>query len=148
VITAGAPARALVITGEGASRARVEALSATGASVAHVGTRDGRIDLHAALGLLAAREVRTVLVEGGGEVHGAFLDAGLVDRVAVFVAPRLLGGRQATPAIAGVGRPLASALCLTGLEVTRIGDDLLVEGDAERGACVPGTTARPRPDGD
>jgi len=40
-------------------------------------------------------EARAVLVEGGGEVHAAFLDAGLVDRVALFVAPMLVGGRAA-----------------------------------------------------
>jgi len=132
LITAATPARALVIVGEDAGPARVAAIAASGATVIPVATRDGRIDLHAALAALAAREVRAVLVEGGGEVHGAFVDAGLVDRVALFLAPRLLGGRAATPAVAGVGRALESAPRIVGLEVTRVGDDLLVEGDVRR----------------
>jgi len=132
LITAATPARALVIVGEDAGPARVAAIAASGATVIPVATRDGRIDLHAALAALAAREVRAVLVEGGGEVHGAFVDAGLVDRVALFLAPRLLGGRAATPAVAGVGRALESAPRIVGLQVTRVGDDLLVEGDVRR----------------
>jgi len=129
LIAAGTRARALILTGENADTARVAALRAAGATVVTVAGRAGRVDLRGALAALAAREVRAVLVEGGGEVHGAFLDAGLVDRVAMFVAPRLLGGRTATPAIGGAGSPLKGAARLTTLEVTRVGDDLLIEGD-------------------
>jgi diaminohydroxyphosphoribosylaminopyrimidine deaminase/5-amino-6-(5-phosphoribosylamino)uracil reductase len=132
LITAATPARALVITGEHADPSRVTALTAAGAAVIPVPVRDGRVDLHAALAALAAREIRAVLVEGGGEVHGAFLDTALVDRVAFFLAPRLLGGRAATPAVAGAGSPLKSAPRIIDVEVTRIGEDLLIEGDIER----------------
>jgi diaminohydroxyphosphoribosylaminopyrimidine deaminase/5-amino-6-(5-phosphoribosylamino)uracil reductase len=97
--------------------------------VVPVPSRDGRVDVRAALAALAEREVRAVLVEGGGEVHGAFVDAGLVDRVAVFIAPRLMGGREATPSIGGLGLSLADALRLGALEVSRFGDDLLIEAD-------------------
>jgi len=141
LITAATPARALVIVGEHADAARMTALTAAGATVIPVEVRDDRIDLHAALAALAKREVRAVLVEGGGEVHGAFLDAALVDRVAFFVAPRLLGGRAATPAIGGAGSPLKSAARIIDVEVTRLGEDLLIEGDIER--IVPD-----RPDGE
>lgn len=129
VIAAGTPARTLVITGRNASPARVTALAAAGASVVPVVAADGHVDLRAALAWLAEREVRAVLIEGGGEVHGAFLDAGLVDRVAIFVAPRLLGGRGATSVIEGAGHPLKSAPHLTAFEVTTLGDDLLIEAD-------------------
>jgi len=139
LITAATPARALVIVGEHADAARTATLTAAGATVISVPVRDDRIDLHAALAALAEREVRAVLVEGGGEVHGAFLDAALVDRVAFFVAPRLLGGRGATPAIGGAGSPLKSAARIIGVEVTHLGEDLLIEGDIER----PGVADRP-----
>jgi diaminohydroxyphosphoribosylaminopyrimidine deaminase / 5-amino-6-(5-phosphoribosylamino)uracil reductase len=135
LIASGTRARALVITGPGADPARVAALAAAGATVVGVAAREGRVDPQAALAALAEREVRAVLVEGGGEIHGAFVDAGLVDRVAVFVAPRLMGGREATPSIGGLGRLLGASLILGGLEVGRVGDDLLIEADArpERG---------------
>jgi len=134
LIAAGTAARALLITGEHADPARIAALSAAGATLVPVGSRDGRVDPRAALAALAEREVRAVLVEGGGEVHGAFVDAGLVDRVAVFIAPRLMGGRDATPSIGGLGLSLASALRLGALEVSRFGDDLLIEADVPPGA--------------
>ena len=95
-------------------------------------TRDGRVDLGALLSELFNREVRAVLVEGGGEVHAAFLDAGLVDRVAVFVAPLLVGGRQPTSVVGGAGRELKSAVRLGEFTVTMLGDDLLIEAEVIR----------------
>lgn len=132
LITAGTPARALVIVGDAANSDRVRDLASAGATIVAVPRRDGRVDLLAALGILATREVRAVMVEGGGAVHGAFLDAGLVDRVALFFAPRLLGGRDAKAAIGGRGSSLKGAPRLVGVETTWVGEDLLLEADVQR----------------
>jgi len=132
LIRAGRPSAAVIAVGAEAPRARVEALAATGATVVCCRTRDKRVDLGALLAELFAREVRAVLVEGGGEVHGAFLDSGLVDRVAMFAAPLLIGGRGATPVVGGAGRELKSAIRLGGFTVTPLGDDLLIEADVVR----------------
>ena len=94
--------------------------------------RSGSISLPDLLAELYAREVRGVLVEGGGEVHAAFLEAGLVDRVAVFLAPRLMGGREAAPMIAGAGRALKDTIRLGPLSVRPVGEDLLIEADVRR----------------
>ncbi len=67
------------------------------ASVATVPAPGGRLDLAAVLADLARRDVQSVLVEGGGRTLAAFLAAGLADRVALFVAPLLVGARGATP---------------------------------------------------
>jgi len=88
----------------------------------------------AVLAELRTREVHAVLVEGGAEVHGAFLDAGLVDRVALFVAPLLLGGRAAPGVAGGAGRELKHAVRLERVEVARLGEDLLLEADVAREA--------------
>jgi diaminohydroxyphosphoribosylaminopyrimidine deaminase / 5-amino-6-(5-phosphoribosylamino)uracil reductase len=133
LIRAGRPSSAVIAVGAGAPEPRVRALAAAGATIVACGTRDGRVDLGALLTELFARDVRAVLVEGGGEVHGAFLDAGLVDRVAMFAAPLLIGGRGATPVVGGAGRELKSAVRLGGFTVTPLGDDLLVEADVVRG---------------
>ena len=132
LIHAATPARALVAVGEGAPAARVAALRAAGATVLVCSTREGRLDPAALLAQLFEREVRAVLVEGGGETHAAFLDAGLVDRVALFVAPLLLGGRAAPGVVGGAGRELKSALRLGPLAVATLGDDLLLEADVLR----------------
>jgi diaminohydroxyphosphoribosylaminopyrimidine deaminase/5-amino-6-(5-phosphoribosylamino)uracil reductase len=132
VIHAATPARALVAVGTEAPADRTEALRRAGATVLRCPTRQDRIDPAALLGLLFEREVRAVLVEGGAETHAAFLDAGLVDRVALFLAPLLLGGRQAPGVIGGDGRELKSAVRLGPTTVTPVGDDLLLEADVVR----------------
>jgi diaminohydroxyphosphoribosylaminopyrimidine deaminase / 5-amino-6-(5-phosphoribosylamino)uracil reductase len=133
LICAGRPSCAVIAVGAEAPEKRVRELAAAGATVVSCGTRDGRVDLGALLADLFAREVRAVLVEGGGEVHGAFLDAGLVDRVTMFAAPLLMGGRGAPPVVGGAGRELKNAVRLGGFKVTPLGDDLLIEADVVRG---------------
>lgn len=132
LIHAGTPARALVAVGEEAPDDRVRPLQAAGATVVRCPTRQGRLDLAALLRLLFEREVHAVLVEGGAETHGAFLDAGLVDRVAVFLAPLLLGGRAAPGIVGGAGRELKNAVRLGPPTVTALGQDLLLEAGVLR----------------
>jgi diaminohydroxyphosphoribosylaminopyrimidine deaminase / 5-amino-6-(5-phosphoribosylamino)uracil reductase len=129
LIAGGTPERALILVGPAAPAERVRALESRGATVVPCGASDGRIDLANALAELFSREVRAVLVEGGGEVHMSFLDAGLVDRVAVFVAPLVLGGRGAVSLVGGAGRKLADAVKLRPLSVERVGADILIEAD-------------------
>jgi len=71
--------------------------------------------------------VQSLLVEGGAKIHGAFIAAGLVDRVALFVAPRLAGG--GVPVATGAGLSLENALRLGPLTVRTVGEDLLITGD-------------------
>ena len=124
---------AVIAVGADAPEARVRALEEAGASVVRCPGVDGRVAPAELLSALFARDVRGVLVEGGAEVAASFLDAGLVDRVAMFLAPRLLGGVKAPSVLAGAGRELKRAVALDGVEVRRVGDDILVEGDVRRG---------------
>ncbi|HEV3030097.1 MAG TPA: bifunctional diaminohydroxyphosphoribosylaminopyrimidine deaminase/5-amino-6-(5-phosphoribosylamino)uracil reductase RibD [Polyangia bacterium] len=118
----------IVFTRRGASRARARALRAAGAEVVELAPSRGRLSLAAALRALAARDIQSVLVEGGAAVHGAFISAGFVDAFALFVAPRLLGG--GVPIAVGAGRGLGAALNLADLELRRLGPDLLVTARA------------------
>ena len=132
VIAAATPARALIAVGETAPAARVAALQSAGAAVVRFPVRDGRVAVDAVLAALFEREVCAVLVEGGGEVHASFLEAGVVDRVTLFVAPLLLGGRTAPTVVGGAGRDLKSAIRLGQLTARAVGDDLLIEADVVR----------------
>jgi diaminohydroxyphosphoribosylaminopyrimidine deaminase/5-amino-6-(5-phosphoribosylamino)uracil reductase len=127
------PGHAIVAVGAEAPDARVHALEAAGAQVVRCPGTDGRVSPADLLAVLFAREVRGVMVEGGAAVTAAFLDAGLVDRVAMFLAPLLLGGAKAPSVVAGAGRELKRGVALDAVEVRRVGDDLLVEGDVRRG---------------
>ena len=88
--------------------------------------RDGFVPERRVLAELGRRGITSVLVEGGGRVFTRFLAAGLADRVALFLAPKLLGGPAARGFFLGPGVPepgLATGLEL--LRVERYGDDVL-----------------------
>jgi diaminohydroxyphosphoribosylaminopyrimidine deaminase/5-amino-6-(5-phosphoribosylamino)uracil reductase len=85
------------------------------------------LDLGEVLGGLAARGVVHLLVEGGGAVAASFLAAGLVDRLALVLSPRVLGGGLCWSGGAGPAR-MAEAARLRDLTVERLGDDLLLQG--------------------
>ncbi|HSZ80926.1 MAG TPA: bifunctional diaminohydroxyphosphoribosylaminopyrimidine deaminase/5-amino-6-(5-phosphoribosylamino)uracil reductase RibD [Polyangia bacterium] len=126
VLAGGAPT--LIFTRRGASPARVRALRAAGAEVVELAAARGHLPIAAVLRALAARDIQSVLVEGGAAVHGAFIAAGLVDDVALFIAPRLLGG--GVPLAAGLGRALAEGLALGPISARAVGGDLLLTGQA------------------
>jgi diaminohydroxyphosphoribosylaminopyrimidine deaminase/5-amino-6-(5-phosphoribosylamino)uracil reductase len=98
----------------------------------------GRIDLQDLLDKLAQRGVTHLLVEGGGEVATSFLAAGLVDRLLVFLSPRVVGGDGLPWAQAPGPRRMADALRLEDVEVERHGDDVLVSGAPRRPRGRPG----------
>ena len=111
------------------------ALEAAGCQVWELPGPDGRVDLNALLDRLGEREIDSLLVEGGAAVAGAFLDAGLVQRVQAYIAPKLFGGAAAPSPVAGLGAALpAEGLALRNLTVIRLGDDILLEGEVDN-AC-------------
>jgi diaminohydroxyphosphoribosylaminopyrimidine deaminase / 5-amino-6-(5-phosphoribosylamino)uracil reductase len=96
-------------------------------------TPEGRVSLPDLLDELGRRNVISVLVEGGGEVHAAFFGEGLVDKVYAYVAPKLIGGREAPGPLGGEGiARLSEATGLTDVDVTRLGDDVLISGYVHR----------------
>ncbi len=132
LFSSGSPGRTLIATTEAAPAERVGALEARGARVARLPSRDGRVDLQALAALLADLEVTALLLEGGSELNAGFLEAGLVDRVALFFAPVILGGARAPTTVGGHGRSLKEAFRLSGITARQVGDDILVEGEIER----------------
>jgi diaminohydroxyphosphoribosylaminopyrimidine deaminase/5-amino-6-(5-phosphoribosylamino)uracil reductase len=78
---------------------------------------------------LGRRSIQSVLVEGGGGVAGAFIDAGMVNKVTFFVAPIIVGGRDAHTAVGGLGvEKMADALRLEDVEISQRGADIEVTG--------------------
>jgi len=86
------------------------------------------LDLWALMRELGRRDITTVLIEGGGTTHASAFEAGIVDKVMFFVAPKIVGGREAVTAVEGRGVELMSeAIRLRDMKVTPIGVDLLIE---------------------
>jgi diaminohydroxyphosphoribosylaminopyrimidine deaminase/5-amino-6-(5-phosphoribosylamino)uracil reductase len=85
--------------------------------------------LETELAALAQDEVQSLLLEGGPTLAGAFLRADLIDKLVLFVAPKLVGGDDAPPLFAGSGvRSLADAVLVRSVELSRVGEDVLVTG--------------------
>lgn len=129
LIESGSPARAVAAVADEAPAARVGAVASRGVTVLQCKSREGRVDVADLCARLFALDVQGLLVEGGGELSWAFVEAGLVDRVAVFVAPMLLGGASAPTPVGGRGLTLGGALRLRAVEIRPVGEDWLIEAD-------------------
>jgi len=82
---------------------------------------------------LGKRDVQGVLLEGGATLAWSFVREGLVDRVVVYVAPRLVGGTGAAGILGGAGiASMGDAIELDALEVARMGPDVRMEADVHR----------------
>ena len=115
----------IVIAGTGADENRVRELESRGVEIVRKGNRDP-FEL---LDELGRRSVQSLLVEGGSGVAGRFIDAGLVNKVTFFVAPKIVGGSEAPSAVGGVGVELMKdALQLEHVEITQRGNDIEVTG--------------------
>jgi diaminohydroxyphosphoribosylaminopyrimidine deaminase/5-amino-6-(5-phosphoribosylamino)uracil reductase len=104
------------------------------AEVKRVAGEHGALDLEAVLRDLAHDGVQSVLVEGGGKTHGAFLEAGLAERVAIFTSGKLLGARGGTPMIdlPVAGHP-DSGWRIEREQLIALGNDLVWMGRIHRG---------------
>jgi len=123
------PGRVLIATAAAPSHPKVRRLESRGVSVWSLPSgSSGRVDLRRLLRELARREVTSLMVEGGAETLWSFFRAGLVDRVAVFLAPRILGGAHAPGGVGGEGFALGRAPRLRSVRTEGLGKDLLVTG--------------------
>jgi diaminohydroxyphosphoribosylaminopyrimidine deaminase/5-amino-6-(5-phosphoribosylamino)uracil reductase len=103
-------------------------LRGLGVHVVRFESADGRVPLGDLLRELGTRGMTTVFVEGGGELLGALLDAGLIDRLYAFIAPVLVGGSQA-PTWGGVGRgTMSEAVRLHRTTIQHLEGDILISG--------------------
>jgi diaminohydroxyphosphoribosylaminopyrimidine deaminase / 5-amino-6-(5-phosphoribosylamino)uracil reductase len=128
VLTGGAAAGTMLAGTDRAPAERRERVLSSGARVLVLPPdADGRVDLRALLRKLRALGIGSVMVEGGATLITGFLKAGLVDRLAVCVAPKILG--EGLPAVGDLGiRALSRSLTLADTEFEPYGVDLVLSG--------------------
>jgi diaminohydroxyphosphoribosylaminopyrimidine deaminase / 5-amino-6-(5-phosphoribosylamino)uracil reductase len=127
LVQSAAEAPVMLICSRAAARTHVQALEAAGVEVCTVSGENESARVQAALDVLGDRDIQQLLVEGGPHLAGAFLDAGEVDELRVFIAPVIAGGRSAKPAVEGEGvETIAEAARALHTTVERIDDDVLV----------------------
>jgi diaminohydroxyphosphoribosylaminopyrimidine deaminase/5-amino-6-(5-phosphoribosylamino)uracil reductase len=130
--TAGHRPNTLICVGARAPEDRVRALREAGAEILVCPDTgysvDTHIDLAKLMPLLGKREITSILLEGGGTINAAALDAGIVDKVYVFVAPKIIGGVGAPTMVEGSGVALLEeAVQLYRMACTAMNGDLLIE---------------------
>lgn len=119
----------MVVTTEGVSNQRQAELQALGAEVLPLPALDGKPSIPALLDELGRRRMTNLLIEGGSEVLGSFIDADAVDEVHVCIAPRLVGGSRAKSPVGGGGvERIQDALTLPEWQVDVIDGNLIIHG--------------------
>jgi diaminohydroxyphosphoribosylaminopyrimidine deaminase/5-amino-6-(5-phosphoribosylamino)uracil reductase len=117
----------LIFAGDSFDRTKAEALQSRGVEI--VSDQFKGRNFLAILEELGRRSFQSVLVEGGASVAGSLIDAGLVNKITFFMAPLIIGGRDAPNSIGGNGaESLIDAFALEAVEVTQRGRDIEVTG--------------------
>jgi riboflavin-specific deaminase-like protein len=128
VLAAGAAQHTLVATTKLADAKRVRAIKRAGAEVLRLpAATNSQVDLRALLEALAQRGINSVLVEGGAQIITSLLNARLVNRLVVFIAPKLIG--KGTEAIGELGiARLQEAIQMSRFRTRRLGPDIVFDG--------------------
>ncbi len=127
-------AEGMVIIGCGKhdNESKKKALESFGAKVFSCPRKDGEVDLRTFMKKVAETGVNSVLLEGGSALDGTMLDEKLIDKFYIFLAPKIIGGKDAKSPIGGLGAELMKdAIVLDNLSVTQMGVDWLFEGYPE-----------------
>lgn len=112
------------------------ALEATGVTLLRCAESNGRVDLTDLLQKVLSRDIQSILLEGGATLAGSAVKGGLIDKVMLFYAPKLLCG-PGIPMFAGIpAEAMNDALRLKHLTCRRVGEDILLEGYL-KSSCLP-----------
>jgi diaminohydroxyphosphoribosylaminopyrimidine deaminase/5-amino-6-(5-phosphoribosylamino)uracil reductase len=129
VVNRASTAPTILAVSQTAPRSRVEALEREGIQVLVVEDSPRRVSLERLVEVLGKRGILSVMVEGGAEINASALREGIVDKVCIFLAPMLIGGKTAPTAVGGEGiEEIGQALRLRDTRVEQYGEDIMVEG--------------------
>lgn len=117
----------LLVASRAAPREALASLEAMGVEVVVAAGENEAARVVSALNELGAREIQSLLLEGGPHLAGAFFEAGEIDWLALFLAPIVLGGKQARSSVEGAGvERIADAYKALNTRCDRIGEDILI----------------------
>jgi diaminohydroxyphosphoribosylaminopyrimidine deaminase/5-amino-6-(5-phosphoribosylamino)uracil reductase len=127
-----------VVTGPDTPADQREAVQSAGGRLLAAPLGKGRIDLGWLMGQLGAMGMASLLIEGGSQVAGAALRAGIVDKLCLFYAPKLLGGDDGVSICGGQGAlRMKDSLPVKIETIHRFDEDLMVEAYPERRLPAP-----------
>ena len=127
-------AKTIVATTDKADKDKILKLQAQDVDVI-VGDKDenDKVDIEKLLDILGQQNICSILVEGGATLSGSFVAKKLVDKVYFFIAPRIVGGKEAKTPVAGTGiLNLQEALALKDIQIEKLEEDILIIGRVDK----------------
>lgn len=129
VLTQSSSSETILVAGPEASPDAHRQAAEAGARVLVVPAQDDGIDMASLMAALGREGITSILVEGGSRVSGSALRAGIVDKILLFYAPKLLGGDDGVPICRGQGPArMQDCLNVADVRVHRFGPDVMLEG--------------------
>ncbi len=114
---------------------KYSAYEKAGCRILTVPKKDGRVDLQILMQKLGQQKIDSVLLEGGAMLNWSALESKIVQKVQIYLAPKLFGGQQAKTPIEGTGFPSPSeSVILKNSAITPLGEDFLIESEVDN--CV------------
>ncbi len=121
--------RTIIAATEKAGRKKIGQLTSLGVKVITIKSRQGKVDLKKLMKELGKLAITSVMIEGGSTINASALSSKIVDKVFVFIAPKIIGGTDSIPSIGGKSPSLLkSAYQLKDIRTLSFGDDILIEG--------------------
>ncbi|MDF2589312.1 MAG: riboflavin biosynthesis protein RibD [Anaerocolumna sp.] len=133
VLTQKSSAETIIVTTELAPKEKLRLLKERDAKILITPLKDEKVDLNYLVNWLGNQKIDSILLEGGSELNYSALKAGIVDKVNVFIAPKIIGGNKAKSPIGGNGIEfLKDAININSMEIHKFGSDFMIEGYVER----------------
>lgn len=127
-------AKTIVATTDKADKDKILKLQAQDVDVIVVDKDENdKVDIEKLLDILGQQNICSILVEGGATLSGSFVAKKLVDKVYFFIAPRIVGGKEAKTPVAGTGiLNLQEALALKDIQIEKLEEDILIIGRVDK----------------
>lgn len=127
-------AKTIVATTDKADKDKILKLQAQDVDVIVVDKDENdKVDIEKLLDILGQKNICSILVEGGATLSGSFVAKKLVDKVYFFIAPKIIGGKEAKTPVAGTGiLNLQEALALKDIQIEKLEEDILIIGRVDK----------------
>lgn len=127
-------AKTIIATTDKADKDKILKLQAQDVDVIVVDKDENdKVDIEKLLDILGQKNICSILVEGGATLSGSFVAKKLVDKVYFFIAPKIIGGKEAKTPVAGTGiLNLQEALALKDIQIEKLEEDILIIGRVDK----------------
>lgn len=128
VLNLTSKAHTIIATTDKADKQKINQLKEKGTRIVTTHSKNGKVDLNNLMEQLGEMNIDSILLEGGGTLNYSALEAGIVDKVISFIAPKIIGGTGQTP-VSGQGKDyIKDAIQLKNIEIQKFGEDIMIEG--------------------